>query len=151
MALWAKLKFWGKPPTEPVTHRHGWLGEEAAKAALKKKGLKFLTANFSTPRGELDLIFRDGDCLVFVEVKTRGSDGWTRPSRAVDARKETAMRRTAAAYLRLLPDPYVKHRFDIVEVLLEQGEPREVRHLENCFSQTSRRRKGRGISRGNGR
>lgn len=143
MALLAKLKFWGKKPIQPVTHRHGTLGEQTAKAALKKKGLKFLTSNFSTPRGELDLIFRDGECLVFVEVKTRGMDTWTSPSRAVNARKEAAMRRTAAAYLRLLEDPYVKYRFDIVEVLLEAGEPREVRHLENCFSQTVRRRKGR--------
>ena len=143
MALWAKLKFWGKRASAPITHQHGSLGEAAAKAALKKKGLKFLSANFSTPRGELDLIFRDGDCLVFVEVKTRGADTWTRPSRAVNAAKEAAMRRTATAYLRLLPDPYVKYRFDIVEVLLEQGEPIEIRHLENCFSETPRRRKRR--------
>ena len=141
MGLWEKLRFWRRPRIEPITHQHGTLGEAAAKAALKKKGLKFLTANFAIKEGELDLIFRDGDCLVFVEVKTRSSEAWTRPSRAVDARKESAMRRVATAYIRLLPDPYVKYRFDIVEVLLEGGEVREIRHLENCFSETPRRRK----------
>jgi hypothetical protein len=44
--------------------RHGQLGERAAKRHLKRQGLKFLTANFRTERGELDLVFRDQDCLV---------------------------------------------------------------------------------------
>ena len=139
MAFWAKLRFWEKK--QPIAHLHGALGESAAKEALRKKGLKFLTANFATTQGELDLVFREGDCLVFVEVKTRSSEAWTRPSRAVDERKQKAMRRTAAAYLALLPDPRVKYRFDIVEVLLEEGQVRELRHLENCFSETPRRRR----------
>ena len=49
--------------------RRGRLGEKAAKRHLKMIGLKFLTANIKTQRGEIDLIFRDDDCLVFVEVK----------------------------------------------------------------------------------
>jgi putative endonuclease len=49
--------------------------------------LKFLTANFRSDRGEIDLIFREADCLVFVEVKTRIKGGWTRPAAAVNARK----------------------------------------------------------------
>ena len=100
---------------------------------LQERGLKFLTANFRSERGEIDLIFRDADCLVFVEVKTRSSEGWTRPAAAVDARKKRLLSQTALDYLRRLKNPQVKIRFDIVEVLLKEGEVREVRHLPNTF------------------
>lgn len=119
------------PPPEHL--RRGELGEHAAKKHLQKLGLKFLTANFRSERGEIDLIFRDEDCLVFVEVKTRSSEEWTRPAAAVDARKKRLLSQTALDYLRLLKNPQVKIRFDIVEVLLRDGEVREVRHLPNTF------------------
>lgn len=121
-----------KSPT-PEHLRRGELGERAAKRQLKKLGLKFLTANFRSQRGEIDLIFRDNDCLVFVEVKTRSSEDWTRPAAAVDARKRRLLSQTALDYLRLLGNPQVKIRFDIVEVLLSDGEVQEVRHLPNTF------------------
>lgn len=131
MAVWEKLKFWHKAEERPVHLQYGSIGEEAARNFLKKKGLKFLTANFSTKRGEIDLIFRDGNCLVFVEVKTRSNESWSRPERAVNARKSKALMRVAQDYLRLLKTTDVPWRFDIVEVLLEAGAVREVRHLEN--------------------
>ena len=95
--------------------------------------MKFLAANFRSTRGEIDLIFRDGDCLVFVEVKTRSSEEWKRPASAVDARKRTLLSQTALDYLRRLKNPPVKIRFDIVEVLLADGTVREIRHLPNTF------------------
>lgn len=110
------------------------MGERAAKEHLRKQGLKFLTANFRSERGEIDLIFRDHDCLVFVEVKSRSSEDWTRPAAAVDARKRRRLSQTALDYLRLLKNPKVKIRFDIVEVLLQEGAVREVRHLPNTFT-----------------
>jgi putative endonuclease len=112
----------------------GELGELAAKKFLQKSGLKFLAANFRSARGEIDLVFRDDDCLVFVEVKTRSSEEWTRPAAAVNARKKRLLSLTAFDYLRLLDNPQVKFRFDIVEVLLNTGEVREVRHLPNTFT-----------------
>lgn len=118
----------------PVHLVRGRLGERAAKLYLKKCGMKFLTANYRSPRGEVDLVFRDGDCLVFVEVKTRSSEEWVRPAAAVDADKRRALTRAALDYLKLLGNPQVKVRFDIVEVLLEEGKLREVRHLPNTFS-----------------
>ncbi len=118
---------------QPEHLRRGTLGERAAKQHLQKLGLKFLTANFRSDRGEVDLIFRDPDCLVFVEVKTRSSEEWTRPAAAVNARKKRLLAQTALDYLRRLKNPQVKIRFDIVEVLLRDGEVREVRHLPNSF------------------
>jgi putative endonuclease len=134
MSLFEKLKakFAGKAKPEHL--RRGELGERAAKKFLQKLGLKFLAANFRSERGEIDLIFRDDDCLVFAEVKTRSSEDWTRPAAAVDARKRRLLSQTALDYLRLLKNPEVKIRFDIVEVLLAAGAVREIRHLPNTFS-----------------
>ena len=117
----------------PEHLRRGELGERAAKQHLQKLGLKFLTANFRSERGEIDLVFREDDCLVFVEVKARSSEDWTRPAAAVDKRKRRLLSQTALDYLRLLKHPQVKIRFDIVEVLLHGGDVREVRHLPNAF------------------
>ncbi len=127
-----KARFAGKEKPEHL--RRGELGERSAKIFLQKQGLKFLAANFRSEHGEIDLIFRDGDCLVFAEVKTRSSEDWTRPAAAVDARKRRLLSQTALDYLRRLKNPPVKFRFDIVEVLLADGKVREIRHLPNTFS-----------------
>jgi len=119
---------------KPEHLRRGELGERAARKYLKQQGLKFLAANFRSERGEIDLVFRDGDCLVFVEVKTRSSENWVRPAAAVDKRKRRLLSQTALDYLRLLKNPKVRIRFDIVEVLLSDGQVREVRHLPNTFA-----------------
>ena len=133
MNLLERIKAWFAAREKPEHLRRGELGERAARKHLQRLGLKFLTANFRSARGEVDLIFRDADCLVFVEVKTRSSETWTRPAAAVDARKRRLLSQTALDYLRLLKNPEVKIRFDIVEVLLEDGAVREVRHLPNTF------------------
>ena len=127
-----KVRFTGKEKPEHL--RRGKLGERAAKKFLRRQGLKFLTANFRSTRGEIDLVFRDDDCLAFVEVKTRSSEDWTRPAAAVNARKRRLLSQTALDYLRLLKNPAVKIRFDIVEVLLADGKVHEVRHLPNTFA-----------------
>jgi putative endonuclease len=127
-----KAKFTSKAKPEHL--RRGELGERAAKKFLQRAGLKFLAANYRSEHGEIDLVFRDGDCLCFIEVKTRSSEDWTRPADAVDARKKKLLSQTALDYLRLLKNPEVKFRFDIVEVLLRDGEVAEVRHLPNSFS-----------------
>ena len=148
MKFLTKLKTCFTSGTEPEHLRRGKIGELAAKKFLQKQGMKFLTANFRSERGEIDLIFREKgrkglismfigngtDCLVFAEVKTRSSETWTRPAAAVDARKRKLLSQTALDYLRLLKNPEVKIRFDIVEVLLADGAVREIRHLPNTFS-----------------
>lgn len=132
MNWWAHIKSWFRKK-QPEHLRRGSLGERAARKHLQKLGLIYLAANFRSERGEIDLIFRDADCLVFVEVKTRSSEEWTRPAAAVNARKKRLLCQTALDYLRRLKNPEVKIRFDIVEVLLQDGAVREVRHLPNTF------------------
>lgn len=128
------FKAWLPGKVLPEHLRRGALGERAAKKHLKRQGYKFLTANYNSGRGELDLVFRDGDCLVFVEVKTRSSEEWVRPAAYVDARKRRLLSQCALDYLRLLNNPPVKIRFDIVEVLLADGAVIEIRHLPNTFA-----------------
>jgi putative endonuclease len=133
MKLLQQLKVLCGGKSLPTHLRHGQLGESAAKKHLKRSGLKFLTQNFRSDRGEVDLVFREDDCLVFVEVKTRSSEEWTRPAAAVNKERRGRLTRAALDYLRLLKNPQVKIRFDIVEVLLEDGSVREIRHLANTF------------------
>jgi putative endonuclease len=137
MKLSSTLKAWLGGRDRSESHRRGALGEDAAKQQLAAQGLKFLTRNFRSAHGEIDLVFRDGDCLVFVEVKTRSSDSWTRPAASVNAAKRRRLSLSALEYLRLLKNPPVKFRFDIVEVLLADGQVREIRHLPNVFSLTA--------------
>jgi putative endonuclease len=142
MNLFKKLKarFASKRKSEHL--RRGELGERAAKRFLQKQGLKFLTANFRSARGEIDLIFRDDDCLAFIEVKTRSSEDWSRPAAAVNAERRRRLSQCALDYLRRLKNPLVKIRFDIVEVLLNDGKVREIRHLPNTFAMAKPHRYG---------
>jgi putative endonuclease len=134
MSILARVGAWWSGVEKPQHLRFGKLGERAAKRHLRRNGLKFLTANFRSPRGEIDLIFRAQDCLVFIEVKTRSSEEWSRPAAAVDKERRQRLTRAALDYLRLLKNPMVKIRFDIVEVLLADGDVKEVRHLPNTFA-----------------
>ena len=134
MKLAARIISWFTGSRKPLHLHHGELGERAARRQLRRQGLKFLTANFRSERGEIDLIMRDRDCLVFIEVKTRSSEEWVRPAAAVDKERRGRLTRAALDYLRLLRNPQVKLRFDIVEVLLQDSAVREVRHLPNAFA-----------------
>lgn len=125
----------------PEHLEHGRVGEAAAKNFLRKAGLKYLCANYSVHDvGEIDLIFRDGDCLVFVEVKARSNEDWTRPAAAVNRDKRERLVKMSLRYRRLLPNPYVKYRYDIVEVLLKGGRAEEVRHIVNAFNDSLEKR-----------
>lgn len=116
----------------------GWLGaygELAAASFLRAEGCSILRRNWRPVRGgELDIVCRDGDCLVFVEVKTRTGDGYGGPRRAVNARKRTLIRQGAAEWLRQLPEP-VPFRYDIVEVRYREEHPPEVRHIRGAFGE----------------
>ena len=125
---------------EPEHLRRARLGEAAARRRLKSAGLKFLVANFKTKDSEIDHVFRDDDCLVFVKVKARTKCGWTRPAAAVDQRKRSLLSKAAREYVRQMRDPNVKFRFGIVDVLVVDGEVNEVRHIPNVFPLTKANR-----------
>ena len=93
-----------------------------------------LYRNFKAPcGGEVDIVARHCQTLVFVEVKTRRSLEFGWPSEAVTAKKQRLIARGALAWLKLLNDPEIVCRFDVVEVLLPaQGEP-EFTLLQDVF------------------
>ena len=113
----------------------GEWGEEEAERVLKKAGYKVLGRRVRVgTRDEIDLLARDGEALVFVEVKTRASESYGRPLSAVDRQKRHVLSRAAVRYLQRLKDPKVCFRFDVVEVVGEPGDAFPlVRHIENAF------------------
>jgi putative endonuclease len=114
----------------------GEWGEDCAAQMLKSKGYKLLGRRVRFgPRFEIDIVARQGDTLVFVEVKTRKNEDFGRPIASVDRRKRHQLSKAALRYMermRKLP-PYI--RFDVVEVLGTAGDrqPR-IEHIENAFT-----------------
>ena len=119
----------------PARHSDiGPLGERLAARFLRKQlGYRILRRNCRSKLGEIDLIARDGNEVVFVEVKTRSSRTWGDPETAVTPAKRRKLCRAAAAFAarnRLREHPL---RFDVVAVLLEDGRDPEFRHYKDAF------------------
>lgn len=116
----------------------GERGEKLAARHLRRNGYKILARRFKGRGGEIDLCCRHKDTLVFVEVKTRKDERFGAPSEAVTRDKQRNLSKTALDYLRLLGNPQVKFRFDIVEVLIQDGarNPAAVRLIQNAFELT---------------
>ena len=106
-------------------------GEEIAVRHLKAKGCKILHRNYRTPLGEADIIVKDGEMLVFVEVKARSSDAFGQPFEAVNHRKQEKLKKIALYYLKhqQIESPV---RFDIVSIISRNGRD-EVEHIEEAF------------------
>lgn len=121
------------PPSGSDHLELGRWGEEAAARHLKRSGWKILRRNFRAPGGgEVDLVCRDLETLVFAEVKTRRSEELGRPLDAVDQKKQRLIRRGAMHWLRLLEMPDITFRFDVIEVLAT--DPIEIRVIESAFT-----------------
>ena len=112
----------------------GDLGEQLAGVYLKSLGWKVLYGNYRAPKGgEVDIVARDGEILVFLEVKTRTSRGYGRPLDAVDGKKQELIERGANSWLKLLGRRDMPWRFDVVEVILADGEQADVNLVKNAF------------------
>ncbi len=112
----------------------GRIGEAAARAYLERRGLRILAANFTCAAGEVDLIGRDRDTVVFIEVKTRKSDAFGPPQLAVHQRKQQQIVRAAQWFLAERRLPEVACRFDVLAVTYSEGEagPR-IDWLQDAF------------------
>jgi putative endonuclease len=113
----------------------GRWGEKQAEKFLKRSGFKILGRRVRAGKhDEMDLVVRQDDTMVFVEVKTRKNETFGRPASAVNREKRRKLSRAAVAFLkkRKLRPPYI--RFDIVEVIGSPGNVApEIRHIENAF------------------
>ena len=108
-------------------------GERIAAAYLARAGLRVLDRNWRCREGELDLVARDGDALVFCEVKTRKGTGFGHPAEAVTAAKRRRLRQLAAAWLVAHDEHAPDLRFDVVGVHVPAAGPARVVHLRNAF------------------
>lgn len=114
----------------------GQRGEELAARRLAGDGLTIVARNYRCPAGEMDLIAREGDCLVFVEVRTRGGAGWGSPEESVTPAKQARLVAVAEHYLAQQALDDVDWRIDVVAIDLEQGG--FVRRLEILRDAVSR-------------
>ena len=118
---------------ENTHHALGRRSEKIAARYLRKQRYKVLFRNFRANHGgEVDIVCRDGNVLVFVEVKTRSSGQLGRPADAVNREKRELISRGALAWLRLLDRQDVPFRFDIVEIVMEQQKP-AINLIQNAF------------------
>jgi putative endonuclease len=114
--------------------RRGARGEKLASRFLRQRGYKILYRNFRGHRGgEIDLVCRDGDTLVFVEVKTRGGEEFGRPITAVNQRQQRRIAQGGLAWLRMLDNPDIFFRFDVVEVLMTDDARPRLELIQNAF------------------
>lgn len=112
-------------------HALGLEGERLAERCLRKRGLRTIARRFSTPIGELDLVMRQGQTVVFVEVKTRGDDRHENPVDAVTRRKQARVAGAAKWFLKTKGWEERPCRFDVVTVVFADGARPRVEHIED--------------------
>ncbi len=119
----------------------GLKGEKLARRFLKHRGMKILATNYRCATGEVDLIvldkttrsLRGAETIAFVEVKTRSSDRYTDPEAAVDAEKSRRIRKVADYYLATHDAEGFNVRFDVVAILLREGEEPQIKYIPEAF------------------
>ena len=127
-----------RPPPElrrgrRLTNRTaGAWGEDLALRYLIRRGYRLLARNYRKRRGEIDLIVRDDDTLVFVEVKLRRSTGFGGPLEAVTARKQATIRSLAEQYLAENQPDFETLRFDVIGILATRSGT-HIDHIEDAF------------------
>ena len=110
----------------------GAIGETIAARHLKKKGYKILDRNYRTKLGEIDIVAKDKDTIVFVEVKARRSSQYGSPKWAVTPKKQRKISMAALFYLKETKQIRAKARFDVVSITAIEEEPR-IEIIKNAF------------------
>jgi putative endonuclease len=118
----------------PTTLELGSLGEDIAVTYLTDAGLRVLDRNWRCREGELDIVARDQDALVFCEVKTRRGISFGYPAEAVTAAKQRRLRTLAQRWLAAHDQHAPELRFDVVGVLVRPARPALVTHLRAAFT-----------------
>jgi putative endonuclease len=128
------------PARKPWWRR--WFGSRSERAAaryLRRQGCRILTRNYTCPLGELDVVALDGDCIVFVEVRSTGSDDAEKPAWSVDGVKQRRLTDLALYYLRHHRLLDRTARFDVLAISWPEGqrEPR-IEHHRHAFEAVGR-------------
>ena len=137
MGLRDLIRFWGRSPFQEYDPKEfGRWGEKQAIKALRRRGYRIIQTNYRSALGEIDIIARDGDILVFVEVKARRSASHGPPVESLTYRKRAHISRAAAAFLKKHRITDANVRFDVVSVDLTPGGQTEI--IRDAFPATLR-------------
>lgn len=123
--------------------RIGRAGENTAARFLESEGIEVLARNCRYPKGELDIVARDGRCLVFVEVKSRRRKKHEDIPRPLDALRPDQKRRiyrAAFTYMKDIGNPPIPFRFDVIEVIFGTFGVSHIRHWRSNFGSESLKR-----------
>ncbi|HEX5626228.1 MAG TPA: YraN family protein [Saprospiraceae bacterium] len=118
--------------SDPSHLEKGRYGEQLAAEYLQNAGLHILERNWRHSKCEIDLIAREGEALVFIEVKTRSSDYFGPPEAFVSEKKERMMQEAASVYMEAIGHDW-EVRFDIVSVLLHADGGHQLEHFRDAF------------------
>lgn len=110
----------------------GKWGEQLALKKIKSLGYKCVASNYRCPLGEIDLIARDGDTLVFIETKTRRGRSLRYAKEAINEKKRRQLSKVALFYMKANNCCDIKSRFDVVAINLNENR-REIEVIRNAF------------------
>lgn len=114
------------------TRKFGIIGEKIAQGYLKTKNYEILKTNFYTKRGEIDIIAKQENCIVFVEVKTRSNLEYGTPAMAVNGLKKKHLKSSARIYLYQNRLDKYDIRFDVIEIIINSGKCK-INHIEGIM------------------
>ena len=112
--------------------KFGIIGEKIAQGYLLNKGYDIIETNFYTKKGEIDIIAKKDDCIIFVEVKTRTNLNFGTPAMAVDSTKKKHIKLVAKIFLYLNKLEHCNIRFDVIEVFISNGKC-NINHIEGIM------------------
>jgi putative endonuclease len=115
-----------------LRQKFGKFGEDLAVRYLKRKGYQVLCRNYRTRFGEIDIIAKDSDTLVFVEVKSRQTSSFGNPKYSITHEKQKRISKTALYYLKINDQSNCRARFDVVTVT-KADKKTSVEIIKNAF------------------
>ncbi len=111
----------------------GERGEAIAELYLRGLGFAILEKNYRARTGEIDIVAREGESIVFVEVKARRNLAYGPPQLAVTPFKQRQISRTALTWLAHRKRPNAIARFDVIAILIPDHDVPQIEHIRNAF------------------
>lgn len=112
--------------------KFGIIGEKIAQGYLKNKGYEILETNFYTKKGEIDIISKKDNCIIFVEVKTRNNLEYGTPAMSVNYIKKQHIKIAAKIFIHINKLYKYNVRFDVVEIIIKNGKCK-INHIERIM------------------
>ena len=112
-------------------------GESLAEDYIKRKGYKIIQRNYRCRLGEIDIIAKDDDTIVFIEVRTKQNENFGSPQGSVTSTKKSKISKTALSFIQEKNLSGYSYRFDFIAITFSQGKP-NIEHIENAFMPNGR-------------